>query len=506
MANWGENDPIVSNNQQPAQTWGASDPIVSRKQQSPSKPVQTVAPDTPEQKSRREQEIAAMHLPETQTAPDGTVFVLDPKTGQYTNAELMRPTTETPGSVGSFGAGMVNGYTAGFADEALGAATNPHMREHARARLDNARQDHPIATTVGEIVGAVTSPGFYAKTLKGMIGSGAVTGALYGAGNADPTKGDGSTIGDALNPSRLTEAAKGAALGGATGAVVGGIGKAASAIGKSAKPVDVGALETAKTSAYKALDDSKIPFSQSEMQSAFSEWGQHLKDNNFVHGVDPKTDAAGKLFYQTMQSPNLTLGHVNNLRTRLQDLKAGSDVKTWIGGAVDAIDNMIAKNPAAEKLAVDARSAYKSYKTADGVQTAIQKAETKGKVDSYSNELYKYAMSKDGKRFLTAEQQDLLKSIKTKGLAEKVAKLTSSMGVGPGLAGLGMFYHPGAALMALPKIAGTSAQKAIQLRRALEIARKVSNQPMEYRYPDFTKSIDRTTRGITEAFIPHDKR
>jgi hypothetical protein len=205
--------------------------------------------------------------------PDGKEYAFDGDATALANAKAkgFRVASEVgaldsaldTGKAALLGAGQ--GFSAGLLGAGLGAAQgDEEPPESAQARwatgaeLKRTAEEHPIASTVGEIAGMLTSPvnaiapaieGERAATAVGRLGqkalSGSAIGALYGAGN---------TVSDAaLGDTQLTaeKLVAGAGLGALLGGLGGGIG---GAIEEGAAKV-LPKLSTVLKSGQSALDD-----------------------------------------------------------------------------------------------------------------------------------------------------------------------------------------------------------------------------------------------------------
>lgn len=167
------------------------------------------------------------------------------------------------GAIDAFARGGAKGVTAGFSDEirglaAAGAGSNNEPaslgnlisgtykywtgNEDAKRRYDEfvkrereldaaAAKQHPIASTAGEIAGAIAVPVGASANAAGLgsrmaygAGTGAVMGGLYGAGEG---VGAADTVGRAV-----TGAAAGALLGGAAPAAIEGVIRAGQSVGR----------------------------------------------------------------------------------------------------------------------------------------------------------------------------------------------------------------------------------------------------------------------------------
>lgn len=151
------------------------------------------------------------------------------------------------GALASFGSGMAQGASFGFADELAGiggALTSPlhpiqgyrSARDRIRAAIEKRRQEHPVASLAGEVGGAIVSPvnkllmpaaggTGTLSAIRGATAAGAKGGALYGAGVADE-------ISDVPLSGTIGGLAGG--VGGAVGsAIVSGVTGAASRLGST---------------------------------------------------------------------------------------------------------------------------------------------------------------------------------------------------------------------------------------------------------------------------------
>lgn len=181
----------------------------------------------------RAQELAASFGTGSERNPDGTYgqppegFILDPRTGALTSQELMA-NREAPSVGEAFRTGTEEGVFWGGRDEAAGAvgalavgsggdAGERYNIEQMRARaeLEAARRDHPIASMGGEILGAVLS-GRAAARGAGKVASTVAPGAAKVARGVLARKGLTGIVGRAV-----AGAAAGASGGGAYGFMAG---------------------------------------------------------------------------------------------------------------------------------------------------------------------------------------------------------------------------------------------------------------------------------------------
>lgn len=307
------------------------------------------------------------------TAADGTEMVLNPGTGQMTSRELMAGNM-TPSTGQSFQAGAAQGITMGLGDEVAGVVSGPFMREKIRAATDAASRDHPIATGAGEIGGALSLP--VAKfgptgTLKEAVVTGAKAGATYGGTYAAAMSSGGAVerLKDGL------EGAVGGALFGAAIPVVVNFGTKAfrRAFKASSERPSIESLRTAKSIAYKAVDDSGETFAAAEMQGLADKVKSGLASTNYVQGVDRQTDAVVTLLEAKAGAP-MTIGQLDKLRQNFYKRFSAASNETGILDAIDAIDDLILSRSSTSGLLDAARMANARYKKAEVLDLAFQKA------------------------------------------------------------------------------------------------------------------------------------
>jgi hypothetical protein len=171
------------------------------------------------------------------------------------------PSAPDRGVIDAFGRGAASGVSAGFYDELMALAeaggADPKDRAHIhnilkgavkywsgnkdavdkynevvakeRALTKTAQEQHPIASTLGEVGGAIAMPlggGAAAATRGGRLLEGAAMGGAYGALSG---AGEGEGAADTINKT-FNQGALGVLMGGAAPEVIRGVSKAGSAI------------------------------------------------------------------------------------------------------------------------------------------------------------------------------------------------------------------------------------------------------------------------------------
>jgi hypothetical protein len=149
-------------------------------------------------------------------------FMFDPRTGQYRNPREDATRADRSAFDAAVGGGM-QGVSLGAGDEVIGGIssmiegrpTGALRLEQARAALDQDREDHPLASILGEIGGALLIPGAAYKAGQSFlsnVGRAAAVGSGLGAGYAFNT-GEGGL------QERAARMPVGAALGAIGGAI-----------------------------------------------------------------------------------------------------------------------------------------------------------------------------------------------------------------------------------------------------------------------------------------------
>lgn len=305
-------------------------------------------------------------------AADGSPQVYDAKTGQYTNRELMAARMN-PSAVDAAGAGALQGITMGVGDE-LFAGSSPLQREKIRAATDAAKRDHPVASTVGEIGGAMSVPlgsASKADTLRKAMWTGATAGSIWSALYSFNQAEGGID-------NRLKAAGKGAAagfvVGGLAPVVLTGAAKGLKAVfGRAEKAPNIENLRAAKTAAYRAADEAGETFSAQDMASLYAKVSGDLAATNYVTGVDRQTDAVLTLL-ERKSAEGMTLGQLDKLRQSFWKRYNAAPNETGILDAIDAIDGLIASREGSSALMSAARASNSAYKKAEMLDLAFQKA------------------------------------------------------------------------------------------------------------------------------------
>lgn len=290
---------------------------------------------------------------------------------------------------------------------------------HERGLLAQVEEENPVASTVGEIGGAMMMPLGAAGSSTTLAGAaargaatGAATGAAYGAGNAEGGAGE-----------RLEGAVEGAALGalfgaGANAVVYGGTKTAQALMKRSVERPSIETLKVAKNAAYKAVDDAGETFSPQDMQAIALRAREAIEAGNYVPDVDKQTAAALTLLDRNSAKPQ-TLGQLDKLRQNLWTRYKASTSEVGVLDAINAIDDAIASRTDTNELMLAARAAHARFKKAELLDAAFKKAaDQTASSGSGGNILNKYRQSvtsiiNDPKRakWFTADERALMQSL-----------------------------------------------------------------------------------------------
>ena len=399
--------------------------------------------------------------PATVKAGDGSEMVYNPETNQYTNKGMMAQNMR-PDAIDAFMSGSAQGVTFGAFDE-LAGLQSPFMREKARAFAEAAQRDHPIASGIGELAGAVSVPipAPKGKALWDVVKSSASLAALYSGIYAF-----NSAEGGVAN--RATDAVKGAAGGALIGAaapvVIRGISKGLQAVlGQSYKLPTVDNLRTAKTAAYRAVENAGETFTPVEVDGLVRNVETALDAANYVGGFGQQTDIQlARLKRLAEKGGGVTLSALDDIRGRLWSAYSKASDETELLDIIGEIDGMIDGRTATSPLLDAARAANSRYKKAQMLTDAFQKAADQTKATgSGGNILNKYRQAvvaiidnpKKAKWFTAAEISTMRDFLNGK-VGEDVLRHIGKMA--PDSNGLMMALNIGA-IAANPGMAGVAA-------------------------------------------------
>ena len=276
-------------------------------------------------------------------------------------------------------AGMAAPFRAGYnkltgGEFDLGSAYDTEL-EGLRGRLKQSKERSPIASTVGEITGAMALGGAGAAgaapvkaTYPAMMGRGAATGAAYGGAYGFGT-GEGTE-------DRLGGAAKGATVGAVTGGALGAVGarQASKAARKAAHDAD--AFRAAKDAAYQQVDKMGARYHQRAFDKLVDDIDVLTQADKLNPMRHPKaTSMIEELRKAKGTSPTLT--QLDQWRQVIRRDVAGDAAEGHFAGKMlDKIDDFVANAGPKDMFAGNARAANEAIVAARKANSTWRKAET----------------------------------------------------------------------------------------------------------------------------------
>lgn len=407
------------------------------------------------------------------------------------------------GAIEASNVGVLSGLTGNFGDEIMAGAMTPIemgmqaaqgempsvTKAYGEALRKNreyektAREEHPVATTVGDVAGGLALGGTATKggltfmnaakpTAKSLIGRGAAEGAAYGSLY-------GAGAGEGVED-RLEKGVTGAAIGGAAGGAMGALGAwGASRAGKKAiRSIDE--LTKAKQAAYKAVDNSGARYSQGAFDNLVDDIGKNLKAANINPDRHPKAASMLQdLIDKKGSQPTLT--ELDQIRQviRRDVANASDEAERFMGGVMmDTLDDFVrtaGKNKMAQgssrqaaRLISKARKLNTQLRKAEMLQDAMVRAERRasstgsgGNVDNAIRQNIRHILDnpKKVRGFSKAEREALEKIVRggrIQNLLRLIGKLSpQGSGLMTALSLGSTAYNP---LMAIPAGTGIAAK------------------------------------------------
>lgn len=262
-----------------------------------------------------------------------------------------------------------------------------------------------------------------------------------------------------------------------------------SAFRMSAERPSLESLRTAKTVAYKAVDDAGEVFQPNELQGMVANVKSTLDDLNYLPEADTTTAAILKRLDDINTRP-LSLGQLDKMR-QVVWARYNSSKEPGLLEVIDGIDELVANRATTNELLGAARLANGRYKKAELLDLAFQKAtDQTASTGSGGNILNKYRQAvtsiinnpKQAKWF-TAEEiavmREFVRGTPSQNAMRLIGKLSPSgngLMTALNLGAAGTFGAPALALSA-----GASAAKAVAdgatERAAQRLIGRVAGQP-----------------------------
>lgn len=366
------------------------------------------------------------------------------------------------------------------------------------ARKAQRRQDFPVASIAGEVVGGLTTAGGAAKAGLTTIGRmGPVTGAALEGGAYGALSG----AGEAKPGERLQGAATGALIGGATGAALGGVSKAISNR-SAAKATEQMRLANPGRSADDLADEANMLYQQAEQANV------RVKPETLQNLTTRLELAAGRPNerlrpltigivedLQSMRGP-MTLGQLDEVRQGInkamdgakgQDLERLMRLKTQFDKFVDNIGPKdITGNMAGFDFVKQARSVWQKKSKTEVINKLLRDAELdtsqytqSGIANTLTRQSRKLAKDKKALRGFTQEEKNAIVEIAMGNYSSRAMRLLSKFaprGVVSAILGMAPSTVTGPVGLAIPMaghLAGKSVDKAA-LKAAQEVQAGVS--------------------------------
>lgn len=462
----------------------------------------------------------------------------DPKTGKQIQGVTSRARlAEEQGGQGNLTSGLIGagqGSSFGFSDEAFGGLNKllgPLMgqrgtpeqlgqfgTEYARAGLDAARDENPMAAFSGELAGGLAVPAGgvqRAKTGLGAVlkgaGYGTGMGALYGYGS-----------GENGFENRLKQAEKGAVVGGIFGAATTPVANIAKKIGNKTynalfnKSIEAPSLENlyrAKQQAYKMADQSGEIISPDAIDSMVMDALGVMDKAGFVRGS--KTPNARALNEALSTISNMTkegfdgerifkgrLSDMEEVRKNLNASLKSGNFDPRIKDIINKFDALI-ENSTSEGSDVlnNARSAFKRYKKVEILDQAVAKAELEtqvtgsgGNINNKLRSALKNIISSKNASFYSENELEVMRRVAAGDIDSNILRLVGKLS--PGGNGLMTFLNL-AAVSTEPAMFSATIAGALSKRAADKNQRQLTDDVRQYLATGSAPIRDKSALGGT---------
>lgn len=350
--------------------------------------------------------------------PDGAIYEIDAPDERAAFSAFQRvqtpaqpapapqPQTQSGSETGALQAstlGARQGLTFNFGDEIMAALTTPielgigawtgkdagkgimdrvgdaYSRglEQERALVKKAEADQPVASTVGNIAGGMTTAG---QLLKGgatlmrgastpaLIAGGAAEGALYGGASG---LGQGEGAEDRLTKA-LVSGGIGAATGGAMGAVAGALAKR----GAQASVPSIDEISAASKRAYQTADDAGLILKPEGLQGLSEKVKQDLAEFGYHPQLHPRVGVVLNELDRVAVEP-LTLKGADIVRRIANNARMSTDPSEREIGRriVGRVDDYLSNLTPDQVLAGDAKAGSSALKEARELYARSRKAQ-----------------------------------------------------------------------------------------------------------------------------------
>lgn len=373
-------------------------------------------------------------------------------------------------------------------------------------RSEFAEQRSPGVSDLAGIAGAVATPLAAGKAGLTLMrpGLAAAKGTMPAMARALLMGAEGGAYGSASALGEGEDPMMGALTGagfGAGGQMLGEtVGKALSASPKATQSIDE--LRSAKTAAYKAVDDSGFRFTPQQFGDMVTDTFHTARDKNVSLIRHPQTaDMLKRMAGFAQKGPTPTLTEMDQLRQVVwRDLGNSTDPaeKEFGRMIVDKIDNMIDGTEGASDVVKNARELNRRYKNAERFDEAMVKADRRaastnsgGNLENAQRQNARQILDNPRKaKFLNAEEkagmETMVRGTAGQNAARKTGKFLHSI---PGVGAL----MGGGGLMAAADMAGTGGALTLAALLAGAGAKGIS------------RSAGNANKALVEALIREGK-
>jgi hypothetical protein len=386
--------------------------------------------------------------------PDGSIVEFPDNMTDDQIASILRAQpkqTETPGVIAptlhDATTGVGQGITLGFGDEIMAGMAAPFRAgynwmkgdgfdlgsaydtelENQRRILHTAKERSPVASTVGEVTGAMATvpkaiggaavKATYPAMMARGAGTGAAAGAAYGFGT-----GEGGL------ENRATDAAIGGAVGGVTGGVMGAVGAR-----KASKAAKVATREAAEelfdetSGFYRQLKDLPAYTDQKAVKGVVPKMEAALRAENMSEEIHTKAFKTVQNMAKGFDNAPQTPGTLEAWRRRIKtDLLSSSSADEREAGRIimEQLDDFV-NSGAGGDVAKAARATFRKAVQADKIEFAIKQAE---RVAERGGKNFTHHLATQLQRLVTADERAIAKGRPpqfdkaTRDLMDKIAR------------------------------------------------------------------------------------
>lgn len=378
--------------------------------------------------------------------------------------------------------------------------------QQQRGMMDQYGQESPAASFFTELGGGLLTGGallkggqrlasqapqairsFLQRPLVQAAAGGAVGGGIYGTmtaeGNVRQRLAEGGQL---AIPSAL--------FGIGTQAIVNVLRPVATKISSSwnaaARRPTIESLRRVKNDAYNAADEAGIFFQPEDMQRLYRRSEAIAGFRDFVEEAEPQTKAALTVL-QNYRNQQVSLGQLDNIRQSLSKrYKSSGYSDQAILDMINEVDNIIQTSGPANELMLAARAANNSYKKAELIDNAFDRAQRSaeasgagGNIQNRYRQVINNVLNSNDIRFFSEQEVRLMRNFVEGDTLDNVARLIGKLD--PSSGGLMLALNVGAymadpssMLIGATGAAGRAAAEGRTAERAQDIFNLISTGQM----------------------------